>query len=104
MESITTIAQYNSVASSLSKPKFRRIVAFFEEWSAFFEQLNRDERSEIESLMSRIAKEGRKFGVHLLIVEQNPLASALSTGIKNQMPIRLCMRMENRTMSDIVLG
>ena len=56
----------------------------------------------IESNLSKIARLGRAFGIHLILATQRPDANVLSGQIKNNLDYRACGRADN-TLSIIIL-
>lgn len=59
--------------------------------------------AQIEARLALIARQGRAFGVHLIIATQRPDANILSGQIKNNMNIRVCGRADT-TLSTIIIG
>ena len=58
--------------------------------------------SKIESKLSMIARQGRAFGVHLILATQRPDANILSGQIKNNVNCRICGRADT-VLSQIIL-
>lgn len=58
--------------------------------------------SKIEYAMSVIARQGRAFGVHLIIATQRPDANILNGQIRNNIDIRVCGRADD-VLSQIIL-
>lgn len=56
----------------------------------------------IESKLSMIARQGRAFGIHLILVTQRPDANILSGQIRNNINCRICGRADN-VLSQIIL-
>ena len=56
----------------------------------------------IESLLSMIARQGRAFGIHLILATQRPDANILSGQIRNNINCRICGRADN-VLSQIIL-
>ena len=56
----------------------------------------------IESKLSMIARQGRAFGIHLILATQRPDANILSGQIKNNLNIRICGRADH-VLSQIIL-
>lgn len=56
----------------------------------------------IESKLSMIARQGRAFGIHLILATQRPNANILSGQIKNNVNCRICGRADN-VLSQIIL-
>ena len=58
--------------------------------------------NKIEGLLSTIARQGRAFGIHLILATQRPDANILSGQIKNNINCRICGRADN-VLSMIIL-
>ena len=58
--------------------------------------------SKIESKLSIIARQGRAFGIHLILATQRPDANILSGQIKNNVNCRICGRADT-VLSQIIL-
>lgn len=58
--------------------------------------------SQIESKLSVIARQGRAFGLHLILATQRPDATILSGQIRNNIDCRVCGR-ANSVLSQIIL-
>ena len=58
--------------------------------------------SKIESKLSMIARQGRAFGIHLILATQRPDANILSGQIKNNINCRICGRADT-VLSQIIL-
>ena len=56
----------------------------------------------IESRLSMIARQGRAFGIHLILATQRPNANILSGQIRNNINCRICGRADN-ILSQIIL-
>jgi len=56
----------------------------------------------IESKLSMIARQGRAFGIHLILATQRPDANILSGQIKNNVNCRICGRADT-ILSQIIL-
>ena len=67
--------------------------------------LSKDEKeliSQIESKLSVIARQGRAFGIHLILATQRPDANILTGQIRNNIDFRVCGRADN-VLSQIIL-
>jgi len=62
----------------------------------------KDKVSLIESKLSAIARQGRAFGIHLILATQRPDANILSGQIRNNIDCRVCGRADN-VLSQIIL-
>lgn len=58
--------------------------------------------SKIESKLSMIARQGRAFGIHLILATQRPDANILSGQIKNNVNCRICGRADT-VLSQIIM-
>lgn len=58
--------------------------------------------AKIESRLSLIARQGRAFGIHLILATQRPDANILSGQIRNNINCRICGRADN-VLSQIIL-
>ena len=58
--------------------------------------------SRIEACLSMIARQGRAFGIHLILATQRPDANIIPGQIKNNIDFRVCGRADN-VLSQIVL-
>lgn len=58
--------------------------------------------AQIESRLSLIARQGRAFGIHLILATQRPDANILSGQIRNNINCRICGRADN-VLSQIIL-
>ena len=56
----------------------------------------------IESELSIIARQGRAFGIHLVLATQRPDATILNGQIRNNIDTRICGRADN-VLSQIIL-
>lgn len=62
----------------------------------------KDEILKIESELSVIARQGRAFGIHLVLATQRPDAGILNGQIRNNIDTRICGRADN-VLSQIIL-
>lgn len=58
--------------------------------------------TKIENKLSTIARQGRAFGIHLILATQRPDATIIPGQIKNNMDFRVCGRADN-VLSQIIL-
>lgn len=58
--------------------------------------------SQIESRLSTIARQGRAFGIHLILATQRPDATVIPGQIRNNMDFRVCGRVDS-VLSQIIL-
>lgn len=88
--------------------RMQRIVFACDEVAELLDRTGADkERKEllaqIEARLALIARQGRAFGIHLILATQRPDANILSGQIKNNMNIRICGRADT-TLSTIIIG
>lgn len=88
-------------------PTYDRIVIAFDEIAEVLDKngLNKEQKelvAKIESKLSIIARQGRAFGIHLLLATQRPDATILSGQIRNNIDFRVCGRADN-VLSQIIL-
>ena len=86
----------------------QRIVFVCDEVAELLDKTGADkERKEllarIEANLALIARQGRAFGIHLILATQRPDANILPGQIKNNMNIRICGRADT-TLSTIIIG
>jgi len=58
--------------------------------------------AQIENKLSTIARQGRAFGIHLILATQRPDANILAGQIRNNLDCRVCGRADN-VLSQIIL-
>ena len=97
------IEQYNKLTDS----NFHRIVFACDEIAELLDKTGLDKESKvqiakIESLLSTIARQGRAFGIHLILATQRPDADILKGQIKNNIDFRICGRAD-KVLSQIIL-
>lgn len=57
-----------------------------------------------ETLCKSLAQKGRASGIILLLATQRPSADVISTTLRSNFPSRICLKVDNSTSSQIVLG
>lgn len=66
------------------------------------DKTQKEQTAIIERLLSLIARQGRAFGIHLILATQRPDANILPGQIKNNIDCRICGRADN-VLSQIIL-
>lgn len=99
---VANIGEYN-----LYHPPLQRWVVACDEIAELLDKsgLNKADRElvcEIEGKLATIARQGRAFGLHLVLATQRPDASILAGQIRNNMDIRICGRADN-ILSQMIL-
>lgn len=97
------IDMYNQVANGTLK----RIIFSCDEIAEVLDKtgLTKEQKglvSQIESYLSTIARQGRGFGLHLILATQRPSADILNGQIRNNIDCRICGRADN-ILSQIIL-
>lgn len=97
------ISQYNKATS----PALKRYIFACDEVAEVLDKtgLNKEQKelvSQIESKLAVIARQGRAFGIHLILATQRPDANILSGQIRNNIDCRVCGRADN-VLSQIIL-
>lgn len=87
--------------------EIQRIIVAIDEVAEVFDKtgLEKNEKaiiSQIEAKVSTIARQGRAFGIHLVLSTQRPDADVLKGQIKVNVPFRVCGRAD-KVLSQIVL-
>lgn len=97
------IEQYNKVTDR----DFHRIIFACDEVAELLDKTGLDKESKaevakIESMLSTIARQGRAFGIHLILATQRPDSDVLKGQIKNNTDFRICGRAD-KVLSQIIL-
>jgi len=97
------ISEYNK----MNAPKIKRIVFACDEVAEVLDKTGlskeaKDLVTQIEGKLSIIARQGRAFGIHLILATQRPDATILSGQIRNNIDFRVCGRADN-VLSQIIL-
>lgn len=100
---VANIDEYNRNAEK----KLYRIVFACDEIAEVLDKTGltkqqKDEILKIESELSLIARQGRAFGIHLVLATQRPDAGILNGQIRNNIDTRICGRADN-VLSQIIL-
>lgn len=97
------ISEYNKT----QEKKLQRIVLACDEVAEVLDKtgLPKEKKeliSNIEQYLSTIARQGRAFGIHLILATQRPDANILAGQIRNNIDYRVCGRADN-VLSQIIL-
>lgn len=89
------------------RPIFRRIIIACDEVAELLDKTGlskegKEKIDEITGYMATIARQGRAFGLHLILATQRPDATILPGQIKNNIDCRICGRADN-VLSMIIL-
>lgn len=99
----SNIDEYNR----LTGENLKRVVIVIDEAAELLDTTGADKErkefiKEVTNSLSRIARIGRAFGIHLVIATQRPDANIIPGQIKNNIDCRICGRADN-TLSIIIL-
>ncbi len=64
---------------------------------------DKENKKIFEDLIARIAQKGRAAGIHLVLATQRPEAKVVTGLIKANLPLKICLRVNTRTNSEIIL-
>jgi DNA segregation ATPase FtsK/SpoIIIE and related proteins len=97
------IDEYNAV----TKSDLQRIIFACDEVAEVLDKtgLGKEDKElilQIESKLSVIARQGRAFGIHMILATQRPDSQIISGQIKNNMDFRVCGRAD-KVLSQIIL-
>lgn len=97
------IDEYNKITAK----KLNRIILACDEIAEVLDKTGLSKEDKVvvqktENLLSVIARQGRAFGIHLILATQRPDANILSGQIKNNIDYRVCGRADN-ILSQIIL-
>ncbi len=103
-EKCSNITKYNKI--HFDNP-MKRIIVVCDEVAEILDKTGLDKESKtevmkIESMLSTIARQGRAFGVHLILATQRPDSEVLKGQIKNNIDCRICGRAD-KVLSQIIL-
>lgn len=95
------LAEYNRENSAQAMPF---IVGIFDEYAEMIASFgDRQERTEFEAAMGRLAQKARAAGIHLIICMQRPDANALKGAIKANILHRFALKLPQQHDSQIIL-
>ena len=99
----SNISEYNHKTDT----NLQRIIFACDEIAELLDKtgLAKDEKamiSQIESKLSTIARQGRAFGIHLILATQRPDSDILKGQIKNNISMKICGRAD-KVLSQIIL-
>ena len=101
----TNIGEYNAAVPM--NERMRRIIIACDEAAELLDRtgLDKEEKQlviEIEKQLSMIARQGRAFGIHLILATQRPDATIISGQIRNNINCCICGRAD-QVLSQIIL-
>jgi hypothetical protein len=97
---VNNILKYNEIVPANEKlPWILLILDEYGELTA-----DKNVRSNLESLLQRLAQKARACGIHLIITTQKPSNEVLSTIIRSNLPSQIALKVRSATDSKIVLS
>lgn len=92
-----------------TKDKLPRIIFAIDEIAEALDkhELTKEKKeliSSIESHLFTLARQGRAYGVHLILATQRPSADIIDGQIKNNIDLRICGKTPDPQLSQIILG
>lgn len=81
--------------------KMPRILVVIDEFQYMFQENDNITRS-LNQVMDNITRQGRAFGIHLLIASQSPNVPNMSRGIYSQIDLRMAQQMDKSTASSVL--
>ncbi len=102
---VRNISEYNK--NPKNTPRIERIIVACDEVAEVLDKTGLDKQdketiSQIESKLSTIARQGRAFGIHLILSTQRPSADVINGQIKNNISFRICGKADS-VLSQIIL-
>lgn len=102
------IVEYNNQMEELNEDKLKRTIFACDELAELLDKtgLTKEEKTERDCIvkqLSKIARLGRAFGIHLILSTQRPDAEVVPGQIKNNIDMRICGRADS-VLSTIILG
>ncbi len=99
---VKNIDEYNNICANKDNEPMKRIVFVCDEVAEIFGDDDRKIKI-IESILSKIARLGRAFGITLILSTQRPDSKILEGQIKSNLDVRICGRAD-KILSEVVLG
>ena len=82
---------HNKIGIDAYKVGMTPIVLFYDELAAFTMTLDKKQKSEYEKLLKNLILKGRSAGINIVLAMQKPLATTISTDIRDQLSFRLVL-------------
>jgi energy-coupling factor transporter ATP-binding protein EcfA2 len=85
-------SKYDRLGMDAYKTKMTPIVLFYDELAAFVMNLTKkEEKTKYDSLIKNLILKGRSAGINVVLSMQKPLATTISTDIRDQLSFRLVL-------------
>lgn len=82
---------HNKIGIDAYKVGMTPIVLFFDELAAFTMLLDKNQKSKYDKLLKNLILKGRSAGINIVLSMQKPLATTISTDIRDQLSFRLVL-------------
>jgi len=98
------LRDYNEILIEENKSNeiLPRIVIIFDEFADFMMR-DKEFSKRIETAIARIGQKGRAAGIHMIVCTQSPKAEIINTTIRNNLLVRLGLKVTDSTASNVVL-
>ena len=102
---MSSISDYNEYIreEEPSHKEVPRLVVVFDEYAEFMLR-EKEHAKDIDAAIRSLSGMGRAAGIHLIICTQTPKAEIINTTIRNNLAVRLCLKVADRNASNVVLG
>lgn len=90
-----------SVLEYVTGENLPRILVVIDEFQCMFEE-NDNITNRLNLVIDNITRQGRAFGIHLLLASQNPRASNMRGAIYTQINLRMVLQMDQNTASSVL--
>ncbi|PPJ61461.1 FtsK/SpoIIIE domain-containing protein [Cuspidothrix issatschenkoi] len=85
-------SKYDELGMDAYKAKMTPIVLFYDELAAFVMNLTKkEEKTKYDSLIKNLILKGRSAGINVVLSMQKPLATTISTDIRDQLSFRMVL-------------
>lgn len=84
-------SNYDRLGMDAYKAKMTPIVLFYDELAAFIMMLDKKEKDEYDALLKNLILKGRSAGINVVLSMQKPLATTISTDIRDQLSFRVVL-------------
>ncbi|NER97317.1 MAG: ATP-binding protein [Symploca sp. SIO1B1] len=81
--------------------KMPRILVVIDEFQYLFQESDRITQN-LNQIMDNITRQGRAFGIHLLIASQSPNVPNMSRGLYSQIDLRMAQQMDKSTATSVL--
>lgn len=104
MEQLAAVGAKDLSEVDQGKLKLSRHIIVIDECAELFLSGSYGAVGQAQGVVSKIARQGRAVGLHLIVGTQRPDSRALDSQIKSNLPGKVCFQMADNTSSVVVLG